>query len=136
VASSDALARPFPDTSRRALQLCVFVAASVAVSGGLWGVVTALGGEDTVFSNHERYLSGLLLAIGLAFWTTLPGIERKADRFSLLAAIVVIGGLSRIAGVAMGDPLSTPTICALVMELLVAPGLWCWQRHVAASRRS
>ena len=128
MALSDTLAPPARDAGKRTLQVCVFVAASVAIAGGLWGVATAAGHEISLSSNHERYLSGLLLGVGLAFWSTLPAIERKADRFSLLAAIVVIGGLCRVAGLAIGDPLSAWTIVALIMELVVTPGLWVFQR--------
>ena len=44
---------------------------------------------------HLGYLSGLLLGIGLGFWSLVPGIERQGRAFSLLAAIVVVGGLAR-----------------------------------------
>jgi hypothetical protein len=113
---------------RRVLQVCVLAAASVAVGGGAWGVVTALNGPASGLVSHERYLSGLLLAIGLAFWTTLPAIEHKAARFALLTSLVMAGGLCRLLGIAAGDPMSATTAAALAMELVVAPTLFLWLR--------
>ena len=71
-----------------------------------------------------------MLAIGLAFWTTVSDIEGKTARFRLLTALVVIGGISRLLGVALGDTLSWPIGGALAMELLVAPLLCLWQGGV------
>jgi hypothetical protein len=110
--------------------MCVALAGLVAVSAGTWGVLHDLGGNGGELANHERYLSGLLLAIGLAFWTTLPDIEGKTARFRLLTALVVIGGISRLVGVAFGDTLSWSIGGALAMELLVAPLLCLWQGRV------
>lgn len=118
-----------PRISRRLLQLAVLLAATVPVTAGAW---LALDPHAGVLGNHVRYLSGLLLAIGIAFWTTLPGIEAKRRRFGLLTALVVTGGLCRLVGVVLGDPLSAPTAAALVMELAVTPLLWVWQRNLAA----
>jgi hypothetical protein len=102
----------------------------VAVSAGAWGVLGDLGSHGGELASHERYLSGLLLAIGLAFWTTVADIEGKTERFRLLTVLVAIGGLSRLVGVALGDTLSWSTGAALAMELLVAPLLCLWQGRV------
>ena len=123
----------FSVRERRTLQICVALAALVAIWAGAWGVLTDLGGHDggsSGLASHERYLSGLLLAIGIAFWTTLSGIEGKTGRFRLLTALVVVGGISRLVGVAMGDTLSWSIAGALAMELLVAPVLCLWQGRV------
>ena len=119
---------------RRALQLCILIAAVVPVFGGASGVVlgeAAFGpwagaGEDS----HIRYLSGLLLAIGVAFWACVPTIERRGQTVRLLTAIVVTGGLARLGGlVAHGDP--GRMRWALVMELIVTPAICLWQARVA-----
>jgi hypothetical protein len=121
-----------PWSEKRTLQTCVALAGLVAVWAGAWGVLHGLGGHGGGSANHERYLSGLLLAIGLAFWTTVPNIEGKTARFRLLTTLVVIGGISRLLGVALGDTLSWPIGGALAMELLVAPLLCIWQGRVGA----
>jgi hypothetical protein len=129
--SEPATAPRATQTSRRLLQLSVLVAATVPVTAGTWFAFDPQsGGFALLASSHARYLSGLLLAIGVAFWTTLPRIEAKRQRFGLLTALVVTGGLCRLVGVALGDPLSAPTVAALVMELAVTPLLWAWQRSL------
>ena len=121
-----------------ALQLAVAAAALVPISAGFMGVVW--GAEffhltgDSDGDSHVRYLSGLLLGIGLAFASTIPRIERSG-LFSVLASIVVLGGVARL--VALNANPGRMTIFALAMELGVTPLLWMWQRNVgrAAKRR-
>ena len=81
--------------------------------------------------SHFRYLSGLLLGIGLAFWSTIPGIERKGRMFQLLTAIVFIGGLARLYGVLIDGWPGAPMIGGLAMELVVTPLLCLWQALLA-----
>ncbi len=49
-----------------------------------------LGSGD--LDSHFRYLSGLLLAIGIGFASTVPRIEAQGGRFWLLTGIVMVGG--------------------------------------------
>ena len=115
---------------KRALQLAVCVAAALPVFAGAWDAFHHLTGASAWAANHERYLSGLLLAIGLGFWSTVPDIEGKSVRFRLLTFIVAIGGSCRLLGVLMGDPLSPQVIAALVMELGITPTLCLWQSRL------
>ena len=78
--------------------------------------------------SHYRYLSGLLLAIGIGFVSTIPRIETQGPRFRLLTFLVVVGGLGRLLS---AGPLSFPMQAALVMELLVTPALAIWQYRAA-----
>ena len=83
-------------SEKRTLQACVAVAGLVAVWAGAWGVLNNLGGHGGGLASHERYLSGLLLAIGLAFWTTVADIEGKPERFRLLRLIAVMLDQERV----------------------------------------
>jgi hypothetical protein len=112
---------------RRALQLSIAIAALLPVMAGAWGIGTS---GDGWASNHHRYLSGLLLAIGLGYWTALPKIETMGPRIRVLTALVVIGGVARLAGVALGDVPTIDVAMALTMELVVAPLLCLWQMRV------
>jgi|SRR5579859_7230506 len=123
---------------RRALQLLILLAGIVPVFGGGAGALLgerafgphAFSGAGAVADSHMRYLSGLLLAIGLAYWACIPTIERRGEIVRLLTLIVVIGGLARLGGVfTAGDPGAMRW--ALVMELGVAPLIWLWQARVA-----
>ncbi|MBS0546688.1 MAG: DUF4345 domain-containing protein [Proteobacteria bacterium] len=116
---------------KRALQLAVAIAATLPVAAGTWDVLHGVHGAGAWALNHERYLSGLLLAIGLGFWSSIPDIERRTGRFRLLTFVVAVGGLCRLIGVLLGDPLSPPVILALAMELVVTPVICLWQARFA-----
>ena len=85
--------------------------------------------------SHVRYLSGLLLAIGIAFWTTVPAIERRTARFRLLTALVVIGGIGRLISLVFVGVPPGPMLFGVVMELAITPGLCLWQGVVASKGR-
>ena len=119
---------------KRLLQLAILFGGIVPVYGGFEGAVRGtrfLGdypgrGADS----HFRYLSGLLLGIGLVLWGCIPTIERRTAIVRTLTAIVVLGGLARLyAWIVAGDP---GTIrWALIMELVVTPLLCLWQMRIA-----
>ena len=120
---------------RRALQVAVAVAACVPVFAGGGGVLSGLNflelSRNVSADSHVRYLSGLLLGIGVAFWLMVPHIERHGSRFKLLTAIVVIGGLARLLGLALTGVPNIAMLFGLAMELVVTPSLWAWQMRVA-----
>ena len=122
-------------SQRKLLQICVALGGCVPVSAGFFGVLQGASLIDdsvatTALDSHFRYLSGLLLAIGLAFWSTIPRIERKATILALLTFIVFIGGMGRFAGVVIAGPPSSPMMFALIMELGVTPALYVWHRKL------
>jgi hypothetical protein len=97
-------------------------------------MVGGLPGEAAADS-HFRYLSGLLLAIGLGFWSTIPNLPLHAPRFRLLTAIVVLGGLARLLALPLQGWPGSAMSAALVMELVVTPLLCLWQGRVAVPQR-
>ncbi len=120
---------------KKLLQQAVAILALIPVATGLYGVLfgQALTGDAVSISaeSHFRYLSGLLLGIGLCFWSTLPSIELKTGRFRLLTLLVVIGGLSRLMGLALTGLPSLFMLGGLIVELIVAPVLCLWQTRIA-----
>ncbi|MBD2748633.1 DUF4345 domain-containing protein [Microvirga sp. BT688] len=123
------------ERERRLLQQSVAIVATIPVATGLYGVLfgQALTGDAVSISaeSHFRYLSGLLLGIGLCFWSTLPSIEVHTGRVRLLTLLVVIGGLSRLIGLALTGLPSLFMLGGLIVELVVAPVLCLWQTRVA-----
>ena len=119
----------------RLLRGAVALACLVPIGAGTAGILLGprmmgpAAGAD--LDSHFRYLSGLLLGIGLGFATTLPDIEARGKRFRLLTGIVVVGGLGRLLSLlSIGSP-SPVMMAALGMELLVTPCLGLWQHRVA-----
>ena len=121
---------------RRLLQAAVAVAACVPVFGGLAGALMgapmfeASAADATSLDSHLRYLSGLLLGIGLTFWSLVPKIERAGAAFRLLTLLVVAGGLARLTGLVFTGRPSAVMLFALVMELVVTPLLCLWQARL------
>jgi hypothetical protein len=123
------------DRERKLLQQTVAVAAIIPAAIGLYGVLFghALTGDAVSVSaeSHFRFLSGLLFGIGLCFWSTVPKIEEKTNRFRILTLLVVIGGLGRLFGLALTGLPSLFMIGGLALELIVTPVLCLWQTRVA-----
>jgi Domain of unknown function (DUF4345) len=124
------------DRERRLLQVAIVLFACIPISAGFagafWGV-SIFGDQPRIsrdLDSHGRYLSGLLLGIGLTFWSLVPRIERQGPIARGLTVIVIIGGLARLWGaIVLGLP-STVMIGALAMELVVTPLLALWRQRV------
>ena len=123
---------------RRFLQLIVALACLVPlITGGesilrgarfLKGVPLPV---PTDLDSHFRYLSGIFFGVGIAFASTIPSIERRTERFRLLAAFVVCGGLARAWSWAMVGAPGHGHQLGLMMELGVVPLLTLWQGSLA-----
>lgn len=121
------------DWHKRSLQIAIAVAALVPIGAGIWGIVNGpdADGASIALGSHYRYLSGLLLAIGLAWLISVPRIEHHSDRILVLTLIVMTGGLARVYALAGDGSPGAGMILAIGMELLVTPLLCLWQRRVA-----
>ena len=84
---------------------------------------------------HFRYLSGLLLGIGIAFAASIPTIERRSELFTALCLMVVVGGLARLWAIVAYNMAAAPHVFALAMELAVVPLLFVWQKRVGRAFR-
>jgi hypothetical protein len=116
---------------KRLLQIVVVVVALVPILGGFAGVMgNPLRGAGFVGSEFS-YQSGLLLGIGLCFWTLVPNIERNGEKFFILTMVVAVGGFCRAVGVLTGGVASPAVYACLAMELIVTPSLYLWQTRVA-----
>ena len=93
---------------RLALKLSMLLAGVVPVTAGGAGVIWGKGAFGSLAGrgrrlSHRAIYSGLLLAIGLAYWACAPAVERRGPTIRLLTLLVVVGGLARLAGwVAVG----------------------------------
>lgn len=123
-------------TELRWLQIAVCIAGLVPVSAGLAGVVfgaKAFGADGglVTLDSHVRYLSGLLLGIGLVFWSLVPRLDTATRVVRILTLIVFIGGLGRLVSLFVSGVPSIGMQFGLVMELVVTPLLCLWQSRVA-----
>ena len=121
------------------LQIAIAVGGLVPVGAGLAGVwlgpaMLDPGLRSGAVDNHFRYLSGLLLGIGLLFWSMIPNIASRGPAVRLLTFAVVVGGLARATGFLLGDPVTPAGALALTMELVVTPMLCGWQAWVGSGK--
>jgi hypothetical protein len=122
-----------PHIEKRLLQTVVSIACIVPLIAGTTGIL--LGAEwykgietpPVDLNSHFRYLSGLLLAIGISFLRCVPDIEIKTERFRLLCFLVICGGLARLVSMVLEGLPSQGQIFGLGMELIVVPLLMVWQ---------
>jgi len=131
-----------PPAERRLLQLVVVLACLVPLLAGGSGVlrgaafIKGVGPAPPVdLDSHFRYLSGLLLGLGLAFLSCVPAIERRTLLFRTLGLIAVIGGLARLLGLLERGMPSAGHVFGLFMELGTVPLLILWQARVARRAR-
>lgn len=123
--------------SRKPLQVAVALLACIPVSVGLLGVVAGPGevmrGSWPVnLDSHYRFLSGIFLATGLAFWWCVPSIERKTTLFRTLCFLVFAGGLGRAVSLAVAGPPVVEHLIGLGFELILVPILVAWQTRIAS----
>ncbi len=125
--------------NRLMLQIAVAFAGLVPVTAGaagaFWPEAFFLAHQPSALT-HGAYLSGLLLGIGLAFWSLVPTIERQTRGITILTAIVVLGGLARLVLAARLGAWGPWVTLPLVMELAVTPALCLWQHRAARSSLS
>lgn len=130
-----------PCRERRLLQVVVLGLGLVPVLAGLAGVLLGLHAFDARAdlsrdaASHAHYLSGLLLAIGLGFWSTVPDIDRQGARFRLLALLVLVGGLARLYAVVTAGLPAAGMVAGLVLELGVTPVLALWRERLERRQR-
>jgi hypothetical protein len=86
--------------------------------------------------SHYRYLSGILLGIGLAFASCIPAIERRTARFQLLGFLVIAGALGRLVSLLGAGAPGGGHLFGLLMEICVVPLLMLWQWRLSAPTRA
>ena len=133
----EAAAKGRGSTGRWALQVFVAVAGCLPVFAGVAGIVAGPGflGETAPWpvdlDSHLRFLSGVFLVVGLAWWSCIPAIETKGERLRLLALMTFAGGLARLGSLAVAGLPSVGHLAGLGMELVAVPLVVLWQARIA-----
>jgi hypothetical protein len=91
---------PMPP-SQRIVQICLFLFAAIAISGG--ALQMALGQPETTprLDNIHRFLAGLYFGCGLiCLWAAIT-VRRQHELVYLIAAAVFAAGVGRLASMAL-----------------------------------
>jgi hypothetical protein len=124
---------------RKLLQIAFAIAGLALVGFGLAGVFFGANFMDltgnVVMDSYVRFLKGMLLAVGLIYWSSIPDVERHGERISLVTFILLLGAVPRLMAVIGHGVPTIGIMVGLAGELIVAPLLWWWQRHVAVVAR-
>ena len=119
---------------RKLLQIAFACAGLALVGFGLAGVFFGANFLDmsgnVVMDSYIRFLKGMLLAIGLVYWSAIPDVERHGERISLVTFILVLGAVPRLMAVIGHGVPTIGILVGLAGELIAAPLLWLWQRHL------
>jgi hypothetical protein len=120
---------------RKLLQIAFALAGLVLVGFGFAGVFFGANFLDlsgnVVMDSYIRFLKGMLLAIGLVYWSSIPDIERHGERVALVTFILMLGAVPRLMAVIGHGVPTVGIIIGLAGELIAAPLLWLWQRRIA-----
>ncbi len=120
---------------RKLLQIAFACAGLALVGFGLAGVFFGANFLDlsgnVVMDSYIRFLKGMLLAIGLVYWSAIPDVERHGERISLVTFILVLGAVPRLMAVIGHGVPTIGILVGLAGELIAAPLLWLWQRRIA-----
>jgi hypothetical protein len=120
---------------RKLLQMTFAIAGLVLVGFGLAGVFFGANFLDlsgnVVMDSYIRFLKGMLLAIGLIYWSSIADIERHGERIALVTLILVLGAVPRLMAVIGHGVPTNGILISLAGELIAAPLLWVWQRRIA-----
>jgi Domain of unknown function (DUF4345) len=116
---------------RKLLQIAFAIAGLALVGFGLAGVFFGASFADVVMDSYFRFLKGMLLGIGLVYWSSIPDIERHGERVALVTFILVLGAVPQLMAVIGHGVPTIGILVGLAGELIFAPLLWVWHRHVA-----
>lgn len=86
-------------TSRRVVQICLFVFAFIGIVGGTLQMVLGQPATTPRLDNVHRFLAGIYLGMGIvSLWAALR-VERQGPLVYLLALGVLLGGVGRLVSI-------------------------------------
>ena len=122
---------------RKLLQIAFALTGLLLIAFGLAGVFFGANFADLSGSvemdSYFRFLKGMLLGIGLIYWSSIPDVARHAERISVVTFILVLGAVPRLLAVIGHGVPTIGILIGLAGELIFAPLLWLWHQHVAVT---
>jgi hypothetical protein len=85
-----------------------------------------------VLDSNLRFFGGMGVALGLVMLWALPGIQRRADVVLVFWGCAFVGGVGRLVSAALVGVPSQPMVVFAAVEVIGAPLMILWFRHVSA----
>jgi hypothetical protein len=86
-------------TSQRVVQVCLMIAAAIALFGGTLQMILGQPETSPRLDNVHRFMAGIYLSVGIiALWTALT-VRRHGTLVYLLALGVLLGGIGRLISI-------------------------------------
>jgi Domain of unknown function (DUF4345) len=90
----------------------------------------------STLDNEWRFMSAIWLSIGVCFLWMLPQLEKYAQSFQMLLALITFGGIGRAILWALHGTPSNDLIFFTLLELIVCPLLVLWLRQIVKKSSS
>jgi hypothetical protein len=91
----------------------------IALAHLILGGAAVIGGSplNATAEGEHRFFAGLFLCYGIAFLWCVPDIGTKRRPLNVLAATFLVGGVARLASIAVSGPPNAFYSAMLVVEL-------------------
>jgi hypothetical protein len=123
---------------RRLLQVVLGALACIPLASGLAGVLVGPSSlpRDTSevgasLDSEYRFTNVYWLALAPVIWSTVPRVEQSTGVLRAALGTTFVAGLARLLAWRRSGAPHPALVAALGLELIGAPVLLAWQRHVA-----
>jgi hypothetical protein len=122
-------------TTQIVLSLTGVTLVGISLAHLILGGAAVIGGSplNATAEGEHRFFAALLLGYGLAFLWCVPDVATKRRPIVALAAVCLLGGLARLASVAISGPPNAFYTAMLVIELALPFALFALAARVAQS---
>ncbi|MBJ7338571.1 DUF4345 domain-containing protein [Mycolicibacterium sp.] len=113
-------------TTRLSVAAVGLAVVGIALAHLILGGAAVIGGSplNATAEGEHRFFAALLLCYGLAFLWCAKDVDTKRRPITLLAATLLVGGVARLASIAISGPPNAFYSVMLVIEFAVPAALF------------
>lgn len=110
--------------SQRTVQVCLFLVAAIAISGGTLQMVLGQPDTTTRLDNVHRFMAGVYLGTGIISFWAASTIRQQGMLVYLLALGVLLAGIGRLVSISqVGLPEPALVWLGYLVPELLLPGV-------------
>jgi len=126
---------------RKALQVCLFILGLIPIFSGLLSLMgvddplyASLGlPRNPVLDSNMRFFGGVWFVLGVAMLSTVRALERHFALYTVLWAMIFIGGIGRLLSIFLVGIPPIPFVGFTLLEIVGAPLFLYWHYRVVTS---